>query len=114
MFVALIVRDGAFEATFFFVCFLLVRPFGDSFVFDPIEFFRFGDGPAVAAVVNFLFVPPGVVTAGGKAAFCGGDITRSGERLVDETTLVAFTEASLDGCTAGAMPAAGADWLFAF
>lgn len=93
----------------FFVSFLFNNPFGDCFVFDPVEFFRFGDVPEVSDD-NFLFVPPGVVTVGATAMVDVGDIARSGERLVDETTLVAFAEASVDGCTAGATPA-GLDWL---
>jgi hypothetical protein len=46
------------------------------------------------------------VTVGKEFTLDVGDITRSGERLVDETTLVVFTEVGLllDGCTVGATP----------
>jgi hypothetical protein len=65
---------------------------------------RFGASPDVEAFDNFLFVPPGEVTVGALVTIDVGDITRSGERLVDETTLAVFTEVrlSLDGCTVGA------------
>jgi len=65
---------------------------------------RFGASPEVEAFDNFLLVPPGEVTVGALVTIDVGDITRSGERLVDETTLAGFTKVrlSLDGCTFGA------------
>lgn len=105
--IALTLMDGRFGAIFFFTGFLLVRLFVD---FDPMEFFRFGDVSEGAVASNFLFVPPGVVTIGASATVCA--VARSGVRLVDETTLVALIEVSLDGCTVGATPA-DALWLVA-
>jgi len=68
--------------------------------------FRFGDGSKVVVVADFLFVPQGEVTIGAVAKAGEGDITRSGERLVEETTLAALAEVRilLDGCTVGATP----------
>ena len=72
--------------------FLLVGPFetvlcGFGFVAAPV-FFRFGERAELP--VAFLFVPPGVVTIGTVAKPPAGDIIRSLEMLVEETTLAAF------------------------
>jgi hypothetical protein len=73
----------------------------------PPALFRLVAGPD--DVGAFLFVPPGVVTSGAAAPVGGGEMTRSGDRLVDETTLAALAELAplLAGCTFGATPTDG-------
>ena len=93
--------------SFFLLAFLLEFPldavFGCLDLVAPPELFRFGDGADEA--VAFLFIPPGVVTSGTEATTGVGDITRPGERLVEETTLAAFpAEILFDGCTAADTP----------
>lgn len=67
-------------------------------LFEPLEVFRFGDGPELD--VAFLFVPPGVVTKGILVKAGVGEITKPGERLADETTLVVSTGGAV-GSTVG-------------
>lgn len=95
--------DSGFGA-FFLLAFLLV---GDLDLNSAPGLCRFNGGSevVVVGVTNFLFVPLGLVVMGAVATpDAEGAITRSGERLVDETTLAAFTVGSalLNASTVGA------------
>ena len=64
-----VARSGLEIVTFrglhevFLVTFLVAAPFCTFFFcFEPLTDLRFRSGPAFAATVFFLFVPPGVVT----------------------------------------------------
>ena len=128
---------GVLFPFFFLLDFLLVVPLDAVFLcfdtmtptvlFCPMLTRRFGAGDGIAVVI-FLFVPPGDATvgsvvvvaaragtgtgavAGATTIGCGGDITRSGERLVDETTLAALRAALgilLEGSVGSAAAATG-------
>lgn len=99
--------DSGFGA-FFLLAFLLVGPFDGCLDLNSapgLDRFNGGSEAIVVGVTNFLFVPLGLVTMGAAATpDAAGAITRSGERLVEETTLAACTVGSalLNASTVGA------------
>lgn len=100
--------DSGFGA-FFLLAFLLAGPFVGCLDLnsDPgLLRFNGGSEDIVLGVTIFLFVPLGLVAMGAAATpDAAGAITRSGERLVEETTLAECTVGSalLNASTVGAI-----------